>query len=171
MRPPDPASVADLLRHFARLRRLLARHVALLRATGRFVEDPFRGLFVGDTEVDAVLAAVPPAEPWSEKARALDLAEEAPPPPPPLARDLGLGEIEVSILAAAAAPAFDSGFETLFAYAQNDATRRQPTVGLMLDLLTDDPLARAHALSLFAPDAPLRSFRLLAPAAGDPMAQ
>ena len=113
------------------------------------------------------IAAVPPAEPWSEKARALDLAEEAPPPPPPLARDLGLGEIEVSILAAAAAPAFDSGFETLFAYAQNDATRRQPTVGLMLDLLTDDPLARAHALSLFAPDAPLRSFRLLAPAAGD----
>jgi hypothetical protein len=167
---PDPAAVADLLHRFGRLKRALARHVARLRATGRFVEDPFRGLFVGEAEVDAVLAA----EPWAETEAAPDPPEATLAVDSPLqrlARDLGLGAMEVAVLAAAAAPAFDSGFETLFAYAQNDATRRYPTIGLILDLLTADPLARAEALGLFGPDAPLRAFRLLSSATGDAMAQ
>jgi hypothetical protein len=166
-------ALTHLLRHFALLELRLARQVALLRATGRFTEDPFRGLYVAETEVDAALSEVAPAGPWQARAAALDaviagrraaLASlDADLPIGHLARSFALGEVEVLALVAAAASAFDSRYAVLFAYAQNDASRRQPGAALILDLLAPEPAARAAALAAFAPDAPLRGFHLIAP--------
>jgi hypothetical protein len=162
---PDREALTDLLSLFDWLRQALAAHVAKLRATGRFVEDPFRGLFVSDVQVEGAL------HPGACSGAAADLPELTGSTLRQVASRLGLGSIELAVLAAVAAPAFDPAFEILFAYAQNDATRRHPTIGLMLDLLTGSPLERATALASFASEAPLRANRLLAPTSGDPMAQ
>jgi hypothetical protein len=166
-------ALQHLLAHFAVLELCLARQVASLRATGRFNEDPFRGLYVGDAEVDAALSAAAPDGRWQSRVEALDQviakrqAELATPaanlPLAQLARGFCLGEAEILALVAAAASAFDSRFGVLFAYAQNDASCRQPTAALILDLLVPEPAARAAGLAAFAPEAPLRAFRLIAP--------
>src|SRR5438067_2901112 len=97
-----------LLAQFALLELRLARHVALLRATGRFTEDPFRGLFVAEAEVDAALTPAVPIGPWQARAAMLDVAIarraaslaaiDRDLPLVRLARNFGLGEVEILAL-------------------------------------------------------------------------
>ncbi len=141
--------MAVLARELDRLDRLIHRAILRLRAGYELSLDEFRGLYVSDEQVDALVRAhaapsdlvpVPPApepEPGTPWARLVDT--------------FGLGLAERDILLAALAPELDRRYETLFAYLNNDVTRKWPTADLVLRLFDDDPTLQAALL----PEAPL----------------
>ncbi|HEX4569812.1 MAG TPA: ATP-binding protein, partial [Dongiaceae bacterium] len=172
----DP--LEHLLAELSWLDLLLARRVAWLRKTGRFTEDPFRGLYVAEGQVDASLA--PEAEAIGESAgeaatrRALIDRDAAAAegsgmilPLRRLRRLFGLDDFEQASLLLAAAPDIELRYETLFAYAQNDVTRKRPTVDLALALFAGDRHEQLQRRQSFAEDAPLIRNRLVSLAAKD----
>ncbi len=200
---------SHLFAELARLDLLLRRQIVRLRAADPgALDDPYRGLYVPDAQVDSLLrtgasastagasasSATGPrqAEPAEAQALSAEIARrraenwrhaalrqaqrpaaepaealaaepvEAPPEPvEALAQACGLSEFEVDVLLLAIAPELDARYETLYAYVQNDATRRRPTVGLALAMLADSAEERLARRACFDPDAPLFANRLL----------
>jgi ATPase family associated with various cellular activities (AAA) len=133
-----------------RLDALLAARVERLRldpiAAGY---NQFRGLFLSDEEIDAILPGrsdTPVAE--NPEAVALEthaaelrreasaMACDAPKPQPlvELARLFELNDFDLSVLLLCLAPEIDRKYEKLYAYLQNDVMRKWPTLDLALDL-------------------------------------
>lgn len=77
-----------------------------------------------------------------------------------LARLFRLGPFERDVLLLCLAPEIDANFERLFAYVQDDAARKYPTPGLAVQLFSC-AAASEDGWVHFAPDAPLRRFRLV----------
>ena len=71
-----------------------------------------------------------------------------------MARTFGLSAIDIDILLVALAPDLDPRFERLYAYLQDDVSRRRASTGLALELATGVPGA-AVARARLDPDAPL----------------
>ena len=169
-----------LLAELSWLDLLLARRVAWLRKTGRFTEDPFRGLYVAEGQVDALLA--PEMESTGESSmeivarRALidrdSAAAEASGVILPLRRLrclFGLDDFEQASLLLAAAAEIELRYETLFAYAQNDVTRKRPTIDLALALFAGDRRDQLRRHASFAEKAPLiRNCLVCLPARDEP---
>jgi hypothetical protein len=80
-----------------------------------------------------------------------------------LAGLFGLGSFEVDVVLACLAPELDARYERLYAYLHDDLTRRQPTAGLVLDLLVPRIDDRVAARRLLSPSAPLRRHQLVQP--------
>ncbi len=119
-------------------------------------DDRLRGVFLSDADIDLLLAAgggvrPPPAVDTDLLVRveaAVDAAEAEGQPTRlrRLQRGFGLAPLDVDILLAALAPDLDPRFERLYAYLQDDITRRRLTAGLSLELAGAgalDPVARA----------------------------
>jgi AAA+ superfamily predicted ATPase len=110
--------------------------------------DPFRGLYISETEVDELLASAPVAEIASRH-----LAGPAAPTSPRLGRLaqlFELGEFEQDAFLICLAPDLDLRYERLYAYLQDDVTRKRPSVDLILRLLMgslDERAPLRHALS------------------------
>jgi hypothetical protein len=150
----------------------LADHVRSLRDQGRFNEDPMHGLFLSEAQVVAALernhqlVGEAPRDP----VRAILDRRSALEPRPPLvrlAKAFGLDEFDRLALLIVAAPALDRRFQGAFAYAQNDVSRRWPTVGLLLDLLAGSAGERLRLIDRFAAAAPLMAGALIHFAAGE----
>ena len=95
--------------------------------------DPFRGLYISDNDIDELLASTPAAE---LAQRLLD--EEVGPVPERLRRLSELFELDTferEALLVCLAPDVDLRYERLYAYLQDDVSRRRPTVDLVLRLL------------------------------------
>ncbi|HEV2387311.1 MAG TPA: ATP-binding protein [Candidatus Acidoferrales bacterium] len=168
-----------------RLRLLLRRRVLWLRKQwGEQPPQSLMGWVIGEAQADAMLAgedaeaelrhrrhdpeAARIESALSETDRntsslrgAMDERGE-PPALELLARVFELSDFECDVLLLALAPALDASFERLYAYVQDDATRRGPTPQLALALFTSGEERREAARSGFLPGAPLRRFRLLA---------
>jgi hypothetical protein len=171
-----PTDEQTLSAAFGWLRRLLAWQVELTRHTfGPLADDEYRGLYIPDAEADLLTAEPAPipaelalrrAELADERA-ALDRAWEAAEaagrsiPLRRLARLFGLGPFELDLLLLVLAPELDLRFERVYAYIQDDVTRKRPSVDLALRLLCADPAARLRARAAFDGDAPLLRFRLV----------
>lgn len=118
-------------------------------------DDPYRGLYVSEDDLQRILSREPGAPVFGavESAASFPLAEL--PPFDHLARRFGLSDFDLKTLLIASATALDSRYERLYAYLQDDVTRKQPTIDLALNLLCStlgEKLARrAH----FTPAAPL----------------
>ena len=80
---------------------------------------------------------------------------------PHLATCFGLSPAEVDLLLIAIGPELDLRYETLYAYLQNDVTRRNASVNLALDLICRSEDEKIKARQLFSSDAPLIHFRLI----------
>ncbi|WP_399094369.1 ATP-binding protein [Streptomyces sp. BBFR2] len=128
-------------------------------------DDPLRGLYLSDDAVRHRLhradgADVPSAE-WAEP----EPADGAEPGDrlAVLARRLGLTPLDATVLLIALAPDLDRGFEPLYAYLNDDVSRRRATTGLALDLcgLLAPDAAGAAARARFHPSAPLSAYGLL----------
>lgn len=79
-----------------------------------------------------------------------------------LLRDrFGLTDLERDVLALCLLPELDDRYRRLFAYLQDDASRRLPTVELILQILQGGEPDPAAGRSAFAPGAPLRAQRLV----------
>jgi hypothetical protein len=148
-------------------------------------EDPlqaFRGLVISNAEVTDLLQALdrwvasPERRQRSPRHAAFDSncdseqsGGEVVGPIAQLCRAFGLSAEERRCIVAALAPELDSRYERVFAFLQDDATRKGPSVGLLLDLL--DPRDPWKARRLFLPSSPLIRWQLLHifdRSAGDP---
>ncbi|HKE97527.1 MAG TPA: ATP-binding protein [Actinomycetes bacterium] len=72
-----------------------------------------------------------------------------------------LTEFDADVVLACLAPELDRGYERLYAYLHDDVTCRQPTVGLVVDLLCPGLEAGLAARARFTPAAPLLRHRLV----------
>lgn len=72
-----------------------------------------------------------------------------------LSRIFGLSEFEVQIVAICLAPELDRKYDRLYAYLQDDITRKKPSIDLALTLLCPAPAERWRARTCFAVQAPL----------------
>lgn len=72
-----------------------------------------------------------------------------------LARSFHLDPIEVDVLLLCLAPEIDLRYEKLYAYLQDDITRKRPSIDLVLNLISPDFEARLEKFRYFANSAPL----------------
>lgn len=166
-RPPVLATLgADWHRPFRRLDLLLAG--AVEEARQRFGadagHDAFRGLYVTDTLAADVLRH--PARPLRDAT-----ADRLEPGWGEIAahhrgwawlRDTaGLTDTELDVVLIALATEADLRYERLYAYLQDDVSRRRPTVNLILDLIGVAADDRLRHRALFAADAPLLAGHVL----------
>jgi AAA+ superfamily predicted ATPase len=117
---------------------------------------PFRGLYISPEEAQAMLKREPGMPPFG--AREEDPSTGAASPRSRLGwlkQAYALTDFEIDTIVIALAPELDLRYARLYAYLQDDVTRRFPTVELALNLLSstaEEKLARHEA---FLSDAPL----------------
>ncbi len=78
-----------------------------------------------------------------------------------LKQTFGLSEFDLDLILIAVAPEIDLRYERLYAYLQDDVTRKRPSVDLALNLLCPSAEAKLLQRVHFAPDAPLIKHDLL----------
>lgn len=158
------------------LHRLLGWQVAVTRVTfGALADDEYRGLYVPDAEVE-VLSGDQPALPDELTQQRAELAAERAaierqgwaaaergeePAMLRLGRLFGLDAFARDVVLLALAPELDLRYERLYAYVQDDVTRKRPTVDLALRLLVVDPAERVERRTVFAAESPLLHHRLI----------
>ena len=133
-----------------RLDLLLHREILRLRAAYQLSLDEFRGLYISDEQVNGLidrgmgfsgpLSAVDDLTKRAEelgKANAERLSGDL--PWQRLAAEFGLEPVEQDLVLLAVAPEIDIKYETLYAYLNNDITRKWPTCDLALRLLGTEP--------------------------------
>ena len=166
---------ASLQHLFARLGEVESRvrtAVAWRRGHDADPDDRFRGLYVSDAQVDAMLdaekAGLPPVEPDVDRRARIEAEADALEAAGVdirlrrLTRAFELDEIDVELLLVALAPDLDQRFERLYAYLHDDVSRRRATIGLALELCTGPGLALAGThRSRFHPRGRLQSGGLL----------
>ena len=141
--PPGP-SLAHVLGRLAALETSVQAVVAARRELDPGIDDPFRGLYIGDEDVDRVLArSLPhpaPSPAGAEIRRRVDEAAAAASSAgavlrlADVARHCGLEAIDEDLFLVAVAPDIDHRFERLYGYLHDDVTRRRASVGLALEL-------------------------------------
>ncbi|HSK24916.1 MAG TPA: ATP-binding protein [Egicoccus sp.] len=187
--PSGPeASLRYLLGRLAVIESRVREEVARRRGGDAEGDDRFRGLYVSDARVDALLAAGPPAPvaaspKQQEQAAAVEAygdtaeAQGATLRLRRLAADAGLAPLDVELLLVAMAPEVDPRFESLYGYLNDDVSRRRASLGVGLRLCGVDlrsatargrvasgaPLVRSGLLEVEDPDRPELSRLLRVP--------
>jgi MoxR-like ATPase len=162
-----------LTTQLARLDLRIEREILRLRGRYQLSLDEFRGLYVSDEQVDRLVAAAQgePASGFPELSdRPAAGACETEPLWSRLVQAFRLSPLDEDLLLIASAPELDLKYETLYAYLNNDVTRKWPTADLAGRLLGDVSDAGA-VVGALAPGATLRARRLIrhiAPSAGRP---
>lgn len=161
------AWLENLLPAFQWLDKLLEKAIVAAQAT--YAKDPateaYQGLYISHEDVERLLVREPgtpllklegeAGEPsFSELAvKASRLAW--------LKQTFDLSDFDLALIVIALAPELDLRYERLYAYLQDDVTRRRPTVDLALNLLCSSAPTKLWQRSRVAPDAPLIRHRLL----------
>ena len=166
---PEAADDQHLHMALGWLHRLLAWQIDVTRQTfGALADDPYRGLYVPDAEVDVLAAAPNPLPPELAAARAELAAERATIAEisagsrlARLARQFNLSPFDCDVLLLALAPELDLRYERIYGYIQDDVTKKRPTVSLALRLFCTSDAETLAARARFAPGAPLLAHRLI----------
>jgi AAA+ superfamily predicted ATPase len=181
---PFVSAVEHLAAELGLLDLRLERQVIRLRAARLLTEDDYRGLYIPHEQIDHLLdsrmaASAPPSTPPPAGIATLTAsiiaqqceiqtraaAARIPEGDLPLVRltqRLGLTRFEIDVLMTAVAPELELRYETLFAYVQNDVTRKRPTVDLAVSLSARGFDERCQLLGAFAPERALRREHLIA---------
>lgn len=162
------STLIHLARELERLDLLLHREVLRLRTRYQLSVDEFRGLYVSDEQVDALLRSrhsIDCDEIDQQVARLyardqLELGSEC--AWTTLASEFDLSAYDQDVLLLALAPELDLKYETLYGYLNNDVTRKWPTRDLALRLFSSKVDRLAHWDRL-TPTAPLFRSGLLLP--------
>lgn len=160
-------SYASLLPMLHRLDQRLAAavNVADQVFAARAAGDLYRGLAISPADVAAAFGRTP-GEPFlSLSTQAYEIADAA--DSFSLRRLLwlqevyGLSALDLDVILIGLAPEIDLRYERLYAYLQDDVTRRRPSIDLALNLLCASAGAKLQKRERFAPDAPLVRHQLI----------
>ncbi|MGW3996449.1 ATP-binding protein [Amycolatopsis sp. NPDC004772] len=147
-------SLEYLFERLARLEQRIRDAVDSRRAADPNPDDPFRGLYLSNETIDALLEGLrEPFTPFTDSAPDGRLR--------PLADRAGLTGVDVELLLVALAPDLDSRFEQFYGYLNDDVTRRRASAGLALRLC-GIPEASAAGRARLDADSPLVTCGLLA---------
>ncbi len=163
--------------------------VARARLVGLNPDDEFRGLYISDAQIDTLMGYDVGHHLWGSvngkmpngeetgleqwplvinQARQEWLARTAatkavgiPMLLANLAEETQLNDMELDALLIALAPEVDPRYERLYAYLQDDVTRKRPSVDLVLNLLTHSFTDKLRARRLFTDDGRLIQSRML----------
>ena len=183
---PYPDSLDHLRHELSRIDLLLRRAVIVTRARHAGVEqDEFRGLVISESEIDSMAQVLDlVGEPWraaqavEQDLRPIDehidqlrieidgriaatRAEGRVPRLASLASSFELSQAEIDLLLLALGPELEPRYETLYAFLQNDVTRKRPSVDLGLNVICRDMREKIFARVFFAEDAPLVRYALV----------
>lgn len=127
--------------------------MARARKQGVLPDGEFRGLYISEAEVEDLLAQPIGQTLWLTPGVGNGHGEDWPgriaqsrrqwqakvknSPFQQLVRAFDLSEVEADILLIALAPELEPRYERLYAFLQNDITKLRPTIGLILNLLSD----------------------------------
>jgi len=162
-----------LLGELQRLDLLLHREILRLRAAYQLSLDEFRGLYISDQQVDNLLretrdaSEIPDPAALTQQADTLHrsnlaLLDDAS-PWSRLKREFALSDFELDVLLVALAIDADPKYETLFAYLNNDVTRKWPTCDLAFRLFEQKNEEGWQLRSLLAPQSKVFTSGLLRP--------
>ncbi len=160
-----PGDTRTLAAALSRLDALLRAAVSLVKAAGEPVvaADFYRGLEIRPEDAERALAAEP-SQPFFKQIHTAPgrrpLAYDVP-VFEWLARTFSLAGFDLDVTLLALAPEIDLRYERLYAYLQDDVTRKHPTVDLALNLFASDAGEKLALRSRFAPDAPLQKHALV----------
>jgi hypothetical protein len=148
---PDGTGLSAMLRN---LNAHLLRVVSAVRGrTGREPgADPFRGLYVSETEAVQFLAEEKPAAVTAE-VQPLPISSTF----ARLGEMFSLSARELEIVLIALAPELDSRYERIFAYLQDDVSRKLPSTELIISLLNRSFETGCSSHERFGPSSPLVS--------------
>ncbi len=138
--------------------RLLAA-VRSVAAQDDHADDALRGLYISDDQALALAGDVG--------------AQEGDPRLAAAAERLGLDDLDAAVLAVCAAPELHPRYGRLYAYLQDDVTKRLPSPRLVSSLLSAEGVGPHDVLASFAPDRRLTAvgaIRLLVPDPSIPLA-
>ena len=122
--------------------------------------DRFRGLYVSYAEAEQWLRRVPGAPLFSSPDELL-LALSSASALHNLGEIFSLSVFDLSLLTIAVAPEIDLRYERLYAFLQDDVTRKLPSLDLALSLLCSSAEEKLARRGHFAPDAPLCRHRII----------
>ncbi len=162
---PAPAAPKQQLSPLDRLLPALNRLDVMLEYALRSMDqagsgegaNSFRGLYVSRNEVEKLLQRKPAATPFEVMA-ASDEANEALQGSSPLRwiiHEFQLSSFDADVLLLSLGPEIDLRYEKIYAYLQDDVTRKRPTVELALNLLCTSTEEKVSRRAHFHPDAPL----------------
>jgi ATPase family associated with various cellular activities (AAA) len=163
----EGAEDKHLLEALRWLDRLLERAIAQAQIVygAQSAADPYRGLYIGQEEVERLLACEPGAATLPVSGESGEEAAELDSPQyfrlAWLAEAFGLSRFDLQVVLIALAPELDLRYERLYGYLQDNVTRRRPTVDLILNLLCSSAQAKIARRVHFATDAPLIRQRLV----------
>jgi len=123
--------------------------------------DSYRGLYITPNEVDRLLAQAPGRPLFAGLGAANFPAAPLPAGFTRLAAATGLTPFDIAALLIAAAPELDLRYERLYAFLQDDVSRKRPTVDLALNLLCGSTEQKLQMRARFLPSAPLLRYGLL----------
>lgn len=176
--------LAHLEAELARIDILLDREAQRWKRAGQDATDAFRGLYVSDEEAEKLLQ-LPLGTSWGQSAplpekqenlyrhaliqaenRIDTLLSEAAEknqglPLVRLASLFSLTRFEVDALLICLAPMMDMRYEKLYGYLQDDVTKKQPTLNLILNLLCNPGIHRMAQLQYFSEQATLMKYHLI----------
>jgi SpoVK/Ycf46/Vps4 family AAA+-type ATPase len=175
-------SVQHLLAELERIDVLIRAQVALARRVSA-ADDEFQGFYISEQAVDALLAQpggllrwatnpAPSSQPEVQTAldrMACDIARRKAESVrrgstlrlDELARLFELTPFDIDALLVCLAPELDLRYERLYAYLQDDVTKRRPSLDLVLSLLCPSFEAKLEARQRFTPQAALLKHHLL----------
>jgi hypothetical protein len=159
--PPDTSALGELLSALERLDRRIEWAIAAATAgfAGEDPGDPYRGLTIGPAEVQRLLARSPGATAFAPATPPLDDGDGEHSPTPAglrrLANAFELADFDLDVIVLSLAPELDLRYERLYAYLQDDVTKRRPSVDLALNLLCSTAAERVARRVHFCARAPL----------------
>lgn len=179
-----PSGYIDFFEHLSEelslLRLCLAGHLRRLKADGAEAGET-KGIFISEEEIVSILSAPGTREEGAggyPEGSSLDSAiqdgsqkiagrlaasglEVEQFPLLRIARIFGLSSFDMRILVMALAPEVDRRFERIYAYLNDDMSKRSPSIGLAFALFSPDLRQRAEAWHSLSPEGPLRAFGLV----------
>jgi hypothetical protein len=153
-------AVEGVLPALARLDRRLQRALTCAAAVHGTTPDPYRGLYLAGADVERLLARAP-GVPVLYTGDDDGVADEEASRFAILAREFALDAFDLDLVLLALAPEIDLRYERIYAYLQDDVTRRRPTLDLALDLLCATAEEKVARRDRCADGAPLIRHRLL----------
>jgi AAA+ superfamily predicted ATPase len=156
-------AIAGLSDAFARLDKLLTQAVDLAQDLFDSTQPQiFHGLQIQSEEVNRLLLQLP-GKPllWCALGESSSYDLQIKSKFSVLAERFSLSSFDIDVLIIAIAPEFDLRYERIYAFLQDDVTRRRPNVDLVLNLLCQTTEEKLINRDRFAADSPLISNRLI----------